>query len=173
MDVTVTISDRWKDLSGGETDRRRRKAWRAGLRDAGRGMRTQATRHVRDRRVLRARTVRDRLRLRVTRSSAEIVASGAPIPLVEYPHRQTNKGVSVRVDRGTAKIIPSAFVARMRQGHVGIYRRLGKSRLPIKQLYGPTVADVIRDTGVPDRLLAEALEKFRATYERVLALGEK
>jgi hypothetical protein len=50
--------------------------------------------------------------------------------------RQTGSGVSVR-RWGAHK---GAFLATMRSGHTGIYRRVSKKRLPIAELYGPNVA---------------------------------
>jgi hypothetical protein len=53
------------------------------------------------------------------------------------PHSQTRKGVSVEVNRGKRTLVQGAFLAMMRSGHVGIFRRRGKARLPIEELLGP------------------------------------
>lgn len=54
--------------------------------------------------------------------TASIAASYLGVP------RQTKAGARVR-----NKFFPGAFVATMPTGHVGIFRRAGKSRLPITQ----------------------------------------
>jgi hypothetical protein len=54
-------------------------------------------------------------------------------------------GLSVRMRKrgsgkypGGSEVIPGAFVAAMKSGHVGIFKRQGKGRYPIKELQGPT-----------------------------------
>lgn len=74
------------------------------------------------------------------------------VPLIEFSARQTKQGVTVNVKNGR-KLVKGAFIATMPTGHQGVYIRVGnthkkvnKSRgpiwqgLPIKQLYGPSVA---------------------------------
>lgn len=66
------------------------------------------------------------------------------IPLKNFGARQTKKGVSYRIDkRESRKKLPGAFtgprpgVTSVKLGgHV--YRRRGKSRLPIQKLFGPS-----------------------------------
>lgn len=38
--------------------------------------------------------------------------------------------------------MPHAFIARMPSGHEGVFERKGMSRLPIKELYGPSIGHV-------------------------------
>lgn len=85
---------------------------------------------------------------------ASITASKKPIPLIDFEVRQTAKGVATRA-WGKPQVIGHAFIATMRTGHRGVYRRTGEHRLPIKELWGPTilgtfvtpeVAQVIRET---------------------------
>lgn len=75
------------------------------------------------------------------------------VPLIEFSARQVASGVSVRVKNGR-KIVPGAFIARMPSQHEGVFRREDNAKhkrtvqrgrpvwsaLPIKQLYGPSVA---------------------------------
>ena len=65
-------------------------------------------------------------------------SSRKPIPLIEFPTTQTATGVSTRA-WGKQQIIAHAFIATMKSGHRGAFRRETKSRLPIKELWGPTI----------------------------------
>jgi hypothetical protein len=65
-------------------------------------------------------------------------SSRKPIPLIEFPTTQTATGVSTRA-WGKQQIIQHAFIATMKSGHRGAFRRETKSRLPIKELWGPTI----------------------------------
>ena len=57
------------------------------------------------------------------------------------------KGVSVEVIKGKRKLIKSAFWYFPKRGGYGIFKRIGKSRLPIRRLYGPSPAGMARSTG--------------------------
>jgi Prophage minor tail protein Z (GPZ) len=67
-----------------------------------------------------------------------IHSSRKPIPLIEFPTTQTASGVSTRA-WGKQQVIAHAFIATMKSGHRGAFRRMTKSRLPIKELWGPTI----------------------------------
>jgi hypothetical protein len=136
-------------------------------------MRTATVRHVRDRKRLRARTVREAIRLRRESRGLEVVISGRPVPLAAYPHRQTARGVTANINRGAATRLPGAFTVTFGGGHYGVFRRVGRARLPIREVFTSTVADVVRDTGVPEGLLTEGTTTFFDTFSRVLALEEK
>lgn len=153
------------------------KAARMAASSAARSLRAGAGRYVRSRKALRVATVNKALAARFPRTirhlddvSVVVVASGKAVPLFLYPHRQARKGVSVAVNKGQRKLIPSAFVALVR-GHRGVFRRVGAPRLPIKELYGSSVADALRDTEVPSQVLAKAADVFRETFTRVLELS--
>jgi hypothetical protein len=69
-----------------------------------------------------------------------IRCSRKPIPLGEFPHTQTAAGVMTRA-WGKPQLLTSAFSATMKGGHTGIFRRRpGAGRLPIYELWGPTVS---------------------------------
>jgi hypothetical protein len=73
--------------------------------------------------------------------------SGKEIPLAKYPARQTKRGVSVLVNKGKRKLVRGAFLATMKSGHTGVFRREGKQRLPIKHALSSRVSDVFHDAG--------------------------
>jgi hypothetical protein len=91
---------------------------------------------------LRVATVKSRMyysRVAVGDYEANVKSSRRPIPLIEFPVSQTAKGVSTHA-WGKPQIIQHAFIATMKSGHRGVYRRVGKARLPIRQLWGPTIS---------------------------------
>lgn len=75
-----------------------------------------------------------------------------PIPLIDYDARQTNKGVSVKVQKKRT-VVPHSFIATMPSGHKGVFVRKDGARpkykvkggkvvsttVPIRELYGPSV----------------------------------
>lgn len=97
-------------------------------------------------------------------------ASGAPVPVSEYPYRQTKRGVSLSINKGRRVLLAGAFVATMRSGHVGVYRRRGDKRLPIDEVFTTRVSDVLRNDGLMERLHARAQEVFSSSFARLLPL---
>jgi len=83
--------------------------------------------------------------------TAEITVSDAARPLYDFSvspklpvaegGRRAKQGPSVRVRRGGARqTLRGAFVARMQSGHLGVFRRPGQARLPVKELYSAGIA---------------------------------
>lgn len=77
---------------------------------------------------------------------AEVSASGKPIPLIKlnargpYPSRGRGRGVTAWKGR----LYPGAFIAVVGSGkHRGVFKRGTRKRLPIKELFGPSPADVM------------------------------
>lgn len=89
-------------------------------------------------------------------NTADVVMRSNWISLYKLGATQTAKGVRVRM-RGSYR---SAFIAHMGSGHAGVFRRQGKARLPIRELFGPNPAHDI--TNNPDafmKVLAEVIEQ--------------
>lgn len=121
------------------------------------------------------------------RLQASISSTGTPLPLSEYSARQTKKGVSVQVKRTSPrKVIRGTFITTMKSGHKGVFWRewhgygagwieeatkrrnlhYGKLpkiyRLPIKQLYGPRVPDIMSNDPVMKVILSRAGERLHS-----------
>lgn len=149
--------------------------------DALRSMRTTAARYVRERKRVKAGAVRDAMTLIFPRGTGDLAdlawtlkVNNKTVPLAEYPHRQTKRGVSVSVNKGGArKLIEGAFVARMKSGHEGIFVRRGKARLPIDELFSSKITDLFRDTGMVDRTFDRGREVFASSFTRLLPLELK
>lgn len=99
---------------------------------------------------LKVSAARDAIRvIRATAQSqaARVIARGRAVPLIEFkargpePSRGRGAGVSYAM-QGQRRRIPDAFIATMPTGHRGVFRRRAAGRLPIRQLYGPSIAKV-------------------------------
>lgn len=131
---------------------------------------------------LTQKVVREALSMRYP-SMADPVASMRArtkrIPLIDFkargpqPSRGRGAGVTYRNPGGGRGLIANAFIAVTRAqadgsggSHLGVFKRTGKKRLPIKQLYGPSIGQVFskfRQQGV-DR----ALEVFDKNFDHEL-----
>ncbi len=65
------------------------------------------------------------------RLAASIIVSGRRIPLKRWGARQTRRGVSYAIRRGSRQTMPQAFLATMKSGHVGAFvRKPGTAEAP-------------------------------------------
>jgi hypothetical protein len=101
-----------------------------------------------------------------------ITGSRAPIQLQDFQHRANSRGVQVQVLRsGGMQSLPSAFRAdvggrgRLFQRAVRNGARVG--RLPIKLLFGPSVADMLTHKQVGARITVFASRKLGAELIRL------
>lgn len=119
------------------------------------------------------------------------VSKASPIALAKFkvsPNRKvtyTSKGkpspkaYKVSVEKGPASkpldVDPKAFIAVMKSGHQGLFRRKTDSSLPIKQLFGPSVPQMIKNDGSMERIQAEAestlQKRIDAEIENILRRG--
>lgn len=98
-----------------------------------------------------------------------IVGSGRKIPLKLFRPRRTKSGVTARV-WGGPKAYPSAFIVRSLGSHV--FRRVGKSRLPIEKLSGPDIAsEMIKDQSLAafERVVGELPTRLTHEVDRLLS----
>lgn len=96
-------------------------------------------------------TVRDGISIQKATTSnlaARVVCRGKRIPLIELnargpePSRGRGRGVSYRVE-GQTRRIPNAFIATVGSGrHRGVFARKSIKRLPIRELFGPSIVKV-------------------------------
>jgi hypothetical protein len=66
-------------------------------------------------------------------------ASTRLIPLIEFGARQTKQGVRASKPWGRAQVFKSTFLATMPGGHRGVFRRVGRKRLPIQEMMGSSI----------------------------------
>lgn len=167
-------------------------AVKAALRKAGstalRDMRAEATKRIRERKRIKPRYIRDALSLRTTGGAIKdmewaLNVSGKPIPLIAYPHKavkgklgkrrmgpRSPGGLLVEVNVGKQTFVRGAFVATMRSGHQGIFRRRGTSRLPIQELLGSRPVDALLHAGESEAVAFRGYQSFAQTFTRVLPM---
>lgn len=95
--------------------------------------------------------------------------SGQASPLAKFPNIQTKQGAYVHVNAaGSFKLLPNAFTLRLSSGHVGLFQRKGKGRLPVKELWTTRISDAMSDSGAVDQVQAKAMTRFESAFERGL-----
>lgn len=97
--------------------------------------------------------------------------SGKTPGLQRFDARTTNRGVTVRVLKiGGRKVVKGAF---MPGKIIGIYKRVGKERFPIKRLYGPDIPGMVNTVGedAAQRVLDEKADKI-LSHELEYELGK-
>jgi len=99
---------------------------------------------------------------------ADVLASKKPIPLIDFAPTQNAVGVSTRA-WGKSQTIRSAFIATMPTGHRGVYRRVNTHRLPVKELWGPTVLGTFITQEVADKIRATMRERIAKNIARRVA----
>lgn len=156
----------------GALKRALKKAGATALRD----MKSEASKRIRARKRIRISYITKAISLvktggsDVSGMSWAVKVSGDPVPLTAYPFRQTKKGVSVEVNRGKRTLVKGSFVSTMKSGHKGIFRRKGKARLPIQELFGSRPIDALLHEGEAQGVADRGGESFSNTFQRVLPL---
>ena len=138
-------------------------------------------------------TVRQRIHYTAGDGIESVTAfNGHLIALYKFhpnPNRDTRQDRFVYVTKGGRKVrvrpgvpaaahlakskpltqIPNAFIAKMKNGHVGVWERTGKwSRYGnerIRELTGNSIAHMVGYGGVADKLLADATNAFHARLD--------
>jgi hypothetical protein len=97
---------------------------------------------------------------------AEIVARGRPLNLIRFDARQLKKGVSARPWGKRWLFKPRVFIAN--QGRTVFIRERGAGRLPIRGMFGPSIArELLRDE-VMAAINRKFAERWPIEFERAL-----
>lgn len=111
------------------------------------------------------KTIRDRTR--VNKNTGEVSVKGSPIRLFKFrvtPTSPRKQLVAASVKRAK-KSLPNAFVQQMRNGTVGVFERVGKSRYPIRQLYSVSAPQMAGEQEV----LEGAMERASIVFDERLS----
>lgn len=85
----------------------------------------------------------------VSRSGGDITVSlnfrGFHVPLIRFKTALTSSGhIRSQVLRNSSgDVLKHVFQAEMKSGHIGLFERYGKSRLPIEQKFGPSIPQMM------------------------------
>ncbi len=88
--------------------------------------------------------------------------SGRTPGLQRFDARRTNRGVTVKVRKSSGRrVVQGAFMPKR---IIGVYKREGKERFPIKRLYGPDVPGMVNTVGedAAQRVIDEKANKILA-----------
>ena len=127
------------------------------LNDAGRTVRSRIVKAAAKRTGLKQKIIRARVwphKAKASKLVHRVIGGKVGWPMVLIKYRETAHGITVRI-AGQTERLEHAFVARMPSGHVGIFERLKKSRLPIFEQKTDSVTEAIAQAaGLPDVLRA-------------------
>lgn len=135
--------------------------WRA-INRAATAAKTRASVTIRKEYVIKATDVKRRIKIRTASAgniSAQIRASGPVTPLMNFDVTPSFADVALvraRVKKGGKKPIQKGFVASASNGHTNVFTRVGRSRLPIKGRYGPSIAQMMGKDDIVDDIQTRA-----------------
>lgn len=128
-------------------------------------VKTELARGVPKKYDTKQKTIRDRTR--VNKNAGEVSVTGSPIRLFKFrvtPTSPRREIVTASVKR-VRKSLPHAFVAQMRNGHIGIFERSTESRYPISQLYSVSAAQMAGN----EEVLEGAMERASIVFDERLS----
>ncbi|MBO2943578.1 phage tail protein [Paenibacillus sp. F411] len=184
MSDFIDIKDNFSQVNRSlkQMDKAVRKAVLSSLNRATQRSKTEAGRKTRERYVVKQREVVETIRVRKAAGNsltATLTSKGHTLPLIKFnvsPKRKLKrapKAIKAAVLRGGArKPIPGAFIAQTGH-HTGVFERVGKKRLPIKELRGPAVPSMMASDEVREhvqRVYGEEMLK-RLPHELDRTLG--
>jgi hypothetical protein len=149
------------------------KAMRAFVRAANRGInagRTSITRDIAGDTGLKSADVTKALMLKEASYGSPVASLGASLkrlPLIQFnargpePSRGKGKGVTARLPGGRGRY-PNAFIATMGSGHRGVFQRSGNGRLPVHELFGPSLGHVF--SKYEESAVARTLQAFEQNF---------
>lgn len=128
-------------------------------------VKTELAKGVPKRYDTKQKTIRDRTR--VNKNTGEVSVTGSPIRLFKFrvtPTSPRKQLVTASVKRAS-KSLPNAFVQQMRNGTIGVFERVGKSRYPIRQLYSVSAPQMAGN----DEVLEGAMERASIVFDERLS----
>jgi len=114
--------------------------------------------------------VKDKIKLHkasFTNWRSAVTLSGRRFSLLDMKAKQLKAGVKYQQAETRQRVlIRSAFTATMSSGHQGVFKRKGSDRLPISELFGPSLAGLY---GGAEDLAARILRQARQRLEQNIA----
>lgn len=151
-------------------------------------VKTEAGREVRKKYYAKSKDISQTVSIRrgsVKKMGAEIRWKGPNIPLIRFranPNQPLKYGkrppkvLKAGVRKPGTKALKGGFIARVgRGGHVGVFKRVGRKRLPIEEVYGPAAPVMVNEPGILDSLVdvakAEMDKRIEHEIKRRLEKG--
>ena len=155
-----------------------RKSFYSALSRTSQRLKTESGRKAREMYVVKSKAVTDQVVLRRGSASSlsnELRWKGRNIPLMQFRTNPKSPNARTRVLKaavkraGGNKKVDGAFLARMQSGHIGVFRRSSRKRLPIEELYGPAVPVMLNNPAVVEHLERVAAEEMEKRFEHELS----
>lgn len=149
------------------------------------GVRTDVARKITKMYDIKMTDVRAGMKVRKSTMAtlrASVNGAGSPIPLIKFRVTPNKPGyqapgtvLRASVKRSGGKPIPDAFVAKMSNGHIGVFERSGKASKPIEQLYGPAIPQMMNEANIQKEVMTGAESRFekRLDHEIAYLLGKE
>ncbi|MBW1712587.1 MAG: phage tail protein [Deltaproteobacteria bacterium] len=185
--MTIDIKSDLKRLAkmGRSMGKQAPKIMAAALNDTAKKTRTEVRKAVRTRYNVKAGRLNKALstvKAKPQSLEAKVVARSQVIGLIHFGARPSRpaaegarrpkKGVSFTVTRQAGRsMIPGSFVARMKSGHLGVYVRKGRARLPIQEKFGPAVPSMVGHEDVISQVAPRIDAILEANVRRRLNLA--
>lgn len=170
-------------------DKRVDKAQRMALAEAGRAAKTEATRAIAKQYVLTQAEIKPTISVDVNASQkfVDIRSNGKRFPLIRFAEKKVsmreikkrekagetsryklrnggmvakNMRVRIMIRKGKTITLKHAFYAVMPNGHVGIFERAGRGRLPIKEMSGVAIPQLFTQKDIKKAALERGLEVY-------------
>lgn len=162
-------------------------AYYSAINRAAQRVKTEAGREVRKKYFAKAKDLSQTVTIRrgsARQPGAIIRWKGSNIPLIRFKSspskpiggKRPPKVLKAGVRKPGTKPVKGAFVARVgRGGHIGVFKRLGRKRLPIEELYGPAAPVMVNEPGILNTLVdvakAEMDKRIEHEIKRRLEKG--
>ena len=85
-----------------------------------------------------------------------------------YAYTKNRKGVSVKIRKGSKTLFKGAFIARMKSGKKGVFRRRGKERLPIFEPLAKRPIDALSNEADQLGIALRGRRTFVKEFKRLL-----
>lgn len=172
MAIGMRVTHNLGDAAGllRNLDKLERKAAISALNRTAQQVKTAANRKIREKYSFQARVVAQSLKVarsQFARLEVSVISEGKRIRVIDASARQTPRGVTVLIGK-QRKLITSAFIATMKSGHVGVFSRRTKKRLPIDEIYTIAIAEAFGSEAVTATMRLKAEEVFIPRFEHEL-----
>ncbi|MEK3784676.1 phage tail protein [Paenibacillus sp. FSL R5-0810] len=163
MSDFIEVRDNFREANRSlrQMDKAVRQAVLSALNRATQRSKTETGRKVREKYVVKQKEVLETISIRKAQGNmlqATLTSKGRNIPLVRFsvaPKRRLKRApasIKAAVYRtGTKKPIPRAFIATV-GAHTGVFERVGRKRLPMRELYGPAVPSMVGNEEVREHV---------------------
>lgn len=150
-----------------------------------RRMRVEASREVRKKKAVKLSMAKKRIIIIRRGDDSHIVrVDGSALPIGSFKMRQLVKGVKFQANKGAWSTYRGAFIATMKSGHRGAFKRgktekspraryrsqasgkMNRKHLPIKELYTSGLSATFKDSGPRNVVMNAGRLEFEKTFVR-------